>query len=256
MSRSRAGDDHVADLNTETETTQTPDQASPRRRALLRAAAAAPFVATLPSGAARATASTYQCMIKDQEYLEYTPELVTEITDTAVRKWVRYWRFEDESKQVIELFNETRSDSVYEGVWYDRDLKTWEVVSAGTSNGTKTVSDTGTNSETGTDSGSQTDAEPPSGITTTQDNDGTHINQVVENTPNHFLIKGVYQAGKPQEAAVLVIFEPRVGESGSYTGIAGANVYPKLQLDSGDNLALTWSCLTSIDPEKMTLGNG
>ena len=47
---------------------QGPNAQDPSRRRLLRAAAsAAPLIATLPSGAALARPSAFQCIVKDQD---------------------------------------------------------------------------------------------------------------------------------------------------------------------------------------------
>lgn len=88
------------------------------RRRLLRAAAAAPFVASIPSGAAHAMASASQCVIDSKKASDDgVPILSQSGKDRWVRRVVKLRRFGSLRSGTPETLDAWNID----GTWYDKD---------------------------------------------------------------------------------------------------------------------------------------
>lgn len=102
---------------------EVPDRgADSTRRRLLRAAAAAPLMATLPSGAAYANVSAFQCVVSSKTSSDDGAPLMSRSgRDTWVRQAVTTRRFRTTQHGTAEV----KDGWLLGGVWYDANGQTF-----------------------------------------------------------------------------------------------------------------------------------
>jgi hypothetical protein len=97
----------------------------PVRRRLLRAAAAAPLMATLPSGAAYANVSAFQCVVSSRLESEGTPPGPPVMSQTALDTWVRQSVKTRDFRSTQNGPSESKQGWLLGSTWYDKDGNTF-----------------------------------------------------------------------------------------------------------------------------------